>query len=928
MKLKAYEDSAVRAFFPFLAVPVWLLLSLSPVLAQESDQDVPVNALGGPVHADLFTGTATTSIPITVPPGRQGLQPNLALVYSSAKGDGWVGRGWALEKGVIDRQTKPDLDYTGDDYVFRLSGINVDLVNVGNNTYQAKIEGGFTKVEKLTASDGKPYFKATDKTGTVFYFGQAANTRVADPSDATKIFRWCLDRVEDVHGNYMTLSYTGDQGQGYLKQIDYTGHDTTLPTTSVRFHLEARPDSFTVSTAGFPMTTAKRLKTIEVRAHDALVGAYKLTYASGGTPSHSRLTGVQHVGRDATVSATGTVTGGTTLPPVTLTYVKNTQEIVKTEVIEEYRGFFTAKAKETPVSSGAYGGSGWARRLKDMDGDGRTDLVVSYLDTSSDKNLPNDKFYRDVKARVLRSDGDGTFTAKALQTMSEWNVLTFTFAGPYPPYTPQSRLGLGDVTGDGRTDLVMHSGGTYFHGVGVHVRRSEGDGTFTAVPAESPNYTGTYAWWRRELADVTGDGRADLLMRYASPNGGGIWVRTLVSDGDGTFTASAQETPVASGAYGTEWKSGLGDVTGNGRMDLVYASAGSSGGITVRTLVSDGDGTFTAKAQETPVASGAYGTSGWQRSLADVTGDGREDLVFHYAGTSGGITVRTLVADGDGTFTAKADETPVASGNYSKWLRGLGDVTGDGRADLVLLAPWASGGLLVRVLLSDGDGTFTAQPTETPVTTGNYVGWSVGFGDVNNDGRQDFVFHRAGSSGGITVQALLANATTTTTRTRTTTTTQVSYGPLESIANGLGGTTTLAYTRPARTPTQICLSPWPRCPRSPPMTGTGTWPPRATPTAGATTMRKRTRFGASTTPRSRARPAPPGSRPSPRPGSIKATRPPWIRTPRASPKGISRAHRIGRKSRMPPGICIPRPPPRIPQMPMARPRTTRPRPRS
>ena len=775
--LKAYEDSAVCAFLPFLAVPVWLVLSLSPVLAQEPDQDVPVNALGGPVHADLFTGTATTSIPITVPPGRQGLQPNLALVYSSAKGDGWVGRGWALEKGVIDRQTKPDLDYAGDDYVFRLSGINVDLVNVGNSTYRAKIEDGFTRVEKLTASDGKPYFKATDKTGTVFYFGQAANTRVADPSDATKIFRWCLDRVEDVHGNYMTLSYTGDQGQAYLKQIDYTGHDTTLPTTSVRFHLEARPDSFTVSTAGFPMTTAKRLKTIEVRAKNELVGAYKLTYASGGTPSHSRLTGVQHVGRDATVSATGTVTGGTTLPPVTLTYVKNTQEIVKTEVIEEYRGFFTAKAKETPVSSGVYGG--WLRGLADVTGDGRADLLLRYASPSGGG----------IRVRTLRSDGDGTFTASALETP----VASGTYGGSW------WQSGLGDVTGNGRMDLVYTYAGSS-GGITMRTLLSDGDGTFTAKAEETPVVSLTdYDGYLRGLADVTGDGRADFLMRISwvnpkSPSGGGIMVRTLVSDGDGTFTKSASELPAWGPYGGSGWQSRLGDVTGNGRMDLVYASAGSSGGITMRTLLSDGDGTFTAKAQETPVSSGAYGTSGWQRSLVDVTGDGRADLVFHYAGTSGGIKVRTLVADGDGTFTAKAQETPVASGNYGKWKRGLGDVNGDGRTDLVFLAAGLSGGLLVRVLLADGDGTFTAQPIETPVTTGTYVEWHGELADLNGDDRSDIVLHHAGTSGILTVQALLANATTTTTRTRTTTTTQVSYGPLESIANGLGGTTTLAYT--------------------------------------------------------------------------------------------------------------------------------------
>ena len=311
------------SFVRLPAFPLVLLVSLLVVppftSAKETDQDVPVSAVDGAVHADLFTGTATTSIPIAVPPGRGGVQPNLALVYNSANGNGWVGLGWKLEKSVIERQTKFGLNYAGDAYTFRLAGINVDLVNIGSNQYRAKIEGGFTRVQKLTASDGKPYFLATDKTGQKFYFGRTAATRVANPSDATKIFRWCLDRVEDLDGNYMTISYTGDQGQGYLARIDYTGHGSTRPTNSVIFHLETRPDAVPMYTSHFLMKTAKRLKTIEVRANNRLVRAYKLTYTSSAGTSRSLLRSVTQYGKDATIRS-GSITGGSSLPAVTMHY--------------------------------------------------------------------------------------------------------------------------------------------------------------------------------------------------------------------------------------------------------------------------------------------------------------------------------------------------------------------------------------------------------------------------------------------------------------------------------------------------------------------------------------------------------------------------------------------------------------------------------
>ena len=760
----------------FLALPLSLLVLVPPTVAQEPDQDVPVTAVGGPVHADLFTGAATTSIPIDVPPGRGGVQPNLALVYTSTSRNGWLGLGWNLEKGVIDRQTKFGLDYTGDAYIFRLAGLNVALVNTGTNEYRAKVEGRFTRVQKKTATDGKPYFLATDTTGTKFYFGRAATTRVAHPNDATKIFRWCLDRVEDPHGNYMTLSYTRHQGQAYLARIDYTGHGRTAPTNRVLFHLEDRTDAVPLYTTNFLMKTAKRLKTIEVKANNRLVRAYKLTYTTSAGTSRSLLSSVQPYGSDATVATNGNVTGGTTLPPMRLSYAA------------EERGTFTAAttADETPVSSGSYGSDDWERGLVDVNGDGRTDLVFHYADGSNGG----------IKVQALLSDGDGTFTAAT--TADETPVSSGAYGAS------GWERGLADVNGDGRADLVFHYADGSNGGIKVRALLSDGDGTFTAATTadETPVSSGAYGSddWERGLADVNGDGQADLVLHKASTSSPGIKVRALLSDGDGTFTAAttADETPVSSGAYGSDdWERGLADVNGDGRADLVlhYASA-SSPGIKVRALLSDGDGTFTASPEVTPDSSGYYHYADdviqiaglfWERGLADVNGDGRTDLVFRILGRTQGIGTDVLFSKGDETFTAPTGlELPVSSGAYgaSGWQRGHADVNGDGRTDLVVHhAGTSSTSVRVRALLSDGDGTFTAGPEVRPVSSGTYGSddWARGLGDVNGDGRADLVFHSAStSSTGITVRAFVS--------------TSAAHGRLTSITNGLGATTTIAYT--------------------------------------------------------------------------------------------------------------------------------------
>ena len=125
---------------------------------------------------DPFTGKASFSLPISVAPGRRGIQPNIALTYSSGGGNGIAGLGWDLSLGAIERSTKrgaPKYDST-DTFIFN-SGSPMELVQKGGNEYCAKIEGGFMKFE----FDGTNWM-VTDKNGTKYYFGRTDASRQED----------------------------------------------------------------------------------------------------------------------------------------------------------------------------------------------------------------------------------------------------------------------------------------------------------------------------------------------------------------------------------------------------------------------------------------------------------------------------------------------------------------------------------------------------------------------------------------------------------------------------------------------------------------------------------------------------------------------------------------------------------------------------
>ncbi len=293
-----------------------------------------------------------------------------------------------------------------------------------------------------------------------------------------------------------------------------------------------------------------------------------------------------------------------------------------------------------------------------------------------------------------------------------------------------------DLTGDGRGDVVG------FGNAGVFTSLNNGGGTFGPVKLAVANFGYDAGGWRVErhprlVADLTGDGRGDVV------GFGNAGVFTSLNNGDGTF--QAVKLVVANFGYDAGgWRVErhprlVADLTGDGRGDVVgFGNAG------VFTSLNNANGTF--KAAKLVVPNFGYDAGGWRvelhpRTVADVTGDGRGDIVGF---GNGGVWV--ALNNGDGTFGGPqlVVKNFGSAGSAGGWRvdrhpRLVADLTGDGRGDIV---GFGNGG--VWVALNNGDGTF--QPPTLAVANFGYDagGWRVDrhprfVADLTGDGRGDIV---------------------------------------------------------------------------------------------------------------------------------------------------------------------------------------------
>jgi RHS repeat-associated protein len=666
------------------------------------------------------TGSGNYTIPISVPPGPRGVQPNLALVYDSRTGNGVMGPGWSLSGlGEISRCNKTYAQdgapagvtlATSDGYCLdgrrlrRTGGVD----GYAGSTYQTELADFSQATAYGAAGNGPSYFIVQRKDGLKYEYGNTTTSKIL--GNGGTAIRWLLNRVSDRAGNsYVVLYGNGtyySSAVGVPARIDYAPSSAggTTYTSSIVLTYASRPVA--QATVGYvngtPVKNNNLLTNIQVNQYPQKSRSYRLTYEAGQATTRARLAQVQECAyfNDC-------------LPATSITYQDG-----QAGVANPNAAVATAVASASTV---------------DMNGDGRDDLI--YATTATGGYLWYVRF----------ADASG-----GLGTAISTGLITSTAQSPSSGYIGSSNGVLfDDFRVEGRISMLAAQSGGW-----VEVRWN--GSAFVSTPVGLTNEIIVAS------ADVDGDGRPDLVSAISSGSYANrtIYTRLNTSAG-GAFSFAASTTlayTVTEGCVGITVAGNNGfrnssvrhqDYDGNGRADVMmtcFFAAGNPNAFTVRTsrqiLLSQG-ATFALGIR----SAHNYDARAFQWVPLNWNDDACTD--FYYSGADNSTTpVNPLNISGCGVASAQNLAVNFPSVVYAAGL----DWDSDGRTDL-LIGSAANPPQLFR-----SQGESVAAPVTTGiVVTNDTLGIVL---DQNGDGLDDLM-NLAGTAPNATVTAGLHNGTGT-----------------------------------------------------------------------------------------------------------------------------------------------------------------------
>jgi hypothetical protein len=315
----------------------------------------------------------------------------------------------------------------------------------------------------------------------------------------------------------------------------------------------------------------------------------------------------------------------------------------------------------------------------DFNHDGHTDLVLT-----NSQHLAETKFAGTVE--VLLGSGDGSFSSRGTLTVGE---------GPFS-------VAVGDLDGDSHVDIATVN--SHSRDLSILFGRDQGYFETEQRISLEPEYCSS-GLHLVAAGDVTGDGRADLIVSHP------LYGELSLLLG----TEQRILTPGGRWRVGSPLRAEITDVNTDGKMDIVAGSYGSS----VMVLLGNGHGAF-AK----PLRSGTCKGPG-AVLVGTLDADARPDIA---AACRGSKAVSIFLGNGDGTFGPSIQKIPQGRGRIT--TMSPGDFDGDGRADLALATASSDH---VTVMRNFHEGAYQSWATYE-------VGWNataIAVGHINRDRHLD-----------------------------------------------------------------------------------------------------------------------------------------------------------------------------------------------
>ena len=330
----------------------------------------------------------------------------------------------------------------------------------------------------------------------------------------------------------------------------------------------------------------------------------------------------------------------------------------------------------------------------DLDGDGKADIVAA--------NSTGDSI---SVFRNTSTDGVISFAAKV------------NFAsGSFPKF-----LAIGDIDGDGKLDIAVTNNGSNTVSIFKNISAS-GNVSFDSK-LDFPTGIDPQGI---ALGDVDGDGKTDVLV--TNQNSNSVSVLRNLSTGSIINFASKVDFTTGSSPLGAA----IGDVDGDGKIDLAVTNSGSNTISIFKNTSTKGSVSFDAKIDFTT------GTNPHGVALADVNGDCKPDaVVTNYSDNTVSI-FKNKSTTGSVNFNAKID---FAAGT-NPFEIAFGEIEGNGKPDFVAAN---SGSNTVSVFRNTSTDSTIEFAGKVNFTTGTNPS-GVDLCDMDGDGRMDIVAANYGNS--------------------------------------------------------------------------------------------------------------------------------------------------------------------------------------